>query len=150
MLSLIFNAIYTFFKNLVTAGLTWIGEFFSSAFQKLIDFFKILLQPIFIVVALLFYFIYKLGILLGLLFQVFLGIGKIVFSLVAGITKTIAGFSYAPSGGVGGTWGSIFGNIAEHGLSFLQIDIFAYILLFGIWFGTAFSAISIMSSIRSS
>lgn len=129
--------------------LNWVRMFFSNLFQKLFEFLKWLLKPIFILIALIFYFIYKLGYVLILLFRVFLGIGKVLLSIVAGIFKTLAGFVFTPgSTPQEGTWSHVFENLSQYGLGFFQLDTIAYILLFLIWFSTAFIAIRIIANIR--
>lgn len=141
--------LYTFFTNLFSTVTKWIGAFFEKFFETLIDFLKLLFKPFLIIIAFIFYFLYELGSVIVLLFKFFLGIGKVMFSLITGIFKTIAGFSYTPSAPTGtGRWASIFENLSAHGLTFLQLDNLAYILMFGIWFGTAFLAIRILSNLR--
>lgn len=145
----LFRKLYDFFINLFSVLISWLGSFLNQLFQLLINFLKLLFKPIFILIAFIFYFIYKLGYVLILLFQVFLGIGKVLFSLVGGLFKTLAGFTYHPAPpGQTGSWSSLFSNIAQHGLSFFQLDIIAYLLMFIIWFGTGFMALKIISNLR--
>lgn len=133
----------------ISTVLSWIGSFFSNLFQALFDFLKFLLKPVFIVIALVFYFIYKLGYVLILLFSVLLMVGKVLLSLVGGIFKTLTGFSFtAGSAPTSGSWNNIFSELGSNGLGFFQLDLIAYMLLFIIWFITAFAAIKIISSLR--
>jgi hypothetical protein len=134
-----------FFKNLATVIFGWISNLLGYLFQKLFDLLKLLFDPILIVIAMLFYFIQKLGTIVVLLFQSIMGIGKLFISLVKGIITTIAGFTFTPAVRSDGKWTNIFSHISE-GLGFFQLDNVAYILMFVIWFGTAFAAIRILTS----
>jgi hypothetical protein len=134
-----------FFQNLATVTFGWISKLLGYLFQNLFDLLKLLFNPIFIVIAMLFYFILKLGTVVVLLFQAVMGIGKLFISLIKGIITTIAGFTFTPSVRSDGKWTSIFSHISD-GLGYFQLDNVAYILLFVIWFGTAFAAIRILTS----
>ncbi|MBP3041762.1 hypothetical protein J9303_20175, partial [Bacillaceae bacterium Marseille-Q3522] len=96
----------------------------------------------------LLYFLYKIGVLAVKLFQLFFETGKMLWSLVVGFGRTLANLFYTPRGSSGAagyseTIGKLFDN-----LSFLQIDVIAYILLFILWMCTAVGAIRLISSIR--
>jgi hypothetical protein len=147
MLNSIFTAVYSFFQNLIAKSLAFLGNLLGFLFQKLIDFLKILFSPILILIAMIFYVISKVGTLIVTLIAVLIGIGKIFVSLIKGIFATLAGFSYTPTTPSNGQWTSIFQNVVG-GLDFFQIDTLAYILLFLIWFATAFAAVNIISSMK--
>jgi hypothetical protein len=134
-----------FFKNLATVVFGWISDLLGYLFQKLFDLLRLLFDPILIVIAMLFYFIYKLCAVVALLFLCVMGIGKLFISLVKGIITTIAGFTFTPSVRSDGKWTSIFSHISD-GLGYFQLDNVAYILMFVIWFSTAFAAIRILTS----
>lgn len=143
-----FSKLFAWGGNILSSLITWIKSFFTGLFQGLFEFLKLLFRPVFILIAFLFYFIYQLGYIVMLIFQIFLGVGKVTISLVKGIFLTLTGFHYAPSSPVSGTWSNIFSNIAANGLPYFQLDIIAYVLMFLIWFGTAFQAFRIISSMR--
>lgn len=147
MIGQFLSATWTFFERLFKSAFGFIANLFGFLFQKLFDFLKMLLKPVFILIAILFYFIWKIGELAILLLQVLLAIAKLFFSLVKGIFVTLAGFSYTPTTPQNGQWTSVFQNVMS-GLDSYQLDVVAYILLFLIWFGTAFAAIRILSSMR--
>lgn len=144
--------------------LNWIGdlfirlfqrmfEFFSSLFgylfQTLFNFLKKILQPIFILIAVVFYVLYKIGVLVVLLVKLFMAMGKMLIMFVKGIIVTLAGFSYSGGSMPGGSqWVSVFKNLSANGLSFFQLDVVAYIAMFSIWFFTALAAIRIFTTIR--
>lgn len=145
MIANILNYIGNFFQNLISVVIGFLGNLFGYLFQKLFDLLKILFNPIFIVIALLFYFIGKLATLVFLLLQVILSIGKLFYSLVQGILTTLAGFTFTPTARDDGQWTSIFNHVTD-GLSFFQLDNLAYVLMFMIWFSTAFAAVKIITS----
>ncbi|WP_127490224.1 hypothetical protein [Paenibacillus ehimensis] len=147
MISDFLNWIGSFFQNLFKTLFGWIADLFGYLFQKLFDFLKFLLNPVLIVIALIFYFLYKLAALVLLLLQVLLAIGKLFVSMIKGLFMTLAGFSYTPTVRSDGQWSSIFSNL-NRGLGDYQLDNLAYVLLFIIWFGTAFAAIRILSSMK--
>ncbi len=149
---------------MISRFLNWIGDLFIELFQRMFEFFarlfgylfqslfnflKKILQPIFILIAVIFYILYKIGVLVVLLVKLFLALGKMMIMFVKGIMVTLTGFSYK-GGAMPGTdkWVSVFGNISKNGLSFYQLDVVAYIALFSIWFFTALAAIRILSTIR--
>lgn len=148
MIAQLLKHITDFFQNLFSVVLDFISNLFGYLFQKLFDLLKLLFNPIFILIAMIFYFIEKIATLVVLLFKVLLGIGMIFVSLVQGIFTTLAGFSYTPTARDDGQWSSIFGHISE-GLGFFQLDNLAYVLMFLVWFTTAFYAVRILSSMSS-
>lgn len=137
----------SFFSKMFKAGLKFIGDLFGNLFQKLFDLLKWIFNPVFILIAIIFYFLYKIAELLITLFLVFVGIGKVFFALVKGIFKTLAGFTFTPTTRNDGQWTSIFQNVVS-GLDSYQLDVLAYVLLFLVWFVTGFAAIRILRSIK--
>jgi hypothetical protein len=134
-----------FLQNLFKVLFTFLGNLFGYLIQKMIDFLTLIFRPVLIVIALLFYFILQVATLVVKLLQVLLGIGKIFVALLKGILATIAGFTWTSSPRDDGQWTSIFHNLAD-GMGSYQLDNVSYVLMFLIWFGTAFAAIRIISS----
>lgn len=145
MIGQFLNAIWSFFKNLFWEVQQFLSQLFSSLFQTLFWFLKMLLRPVFIVVAIIFYVIYKVALLAVTLLKVFLAIAKLLVMFIKGIFVTLAGFTFTPTARNDGSWTSVFNNLAGN-LGFFQLDTLAYVLQFCIWFGTAFAVISIISS----
>lgn len=133
-----------FFKRSFGVILDFLGDLFQKLFQGLINVLKAIFAPILIVVAILFYFIYKLGVLVITLFQVLLAIGKLLYSFVMGLFKTLAGLVWTPTQPNHGSWSQPIGEVFA-GLELYQMDKVAYVLLFVIWIMTAYGAISILS-----
>lgn len=145
MIARFLGSIFDFGMNMLKVLFGWISNLLGYLFQKLIDFLIFLFKPVLIVIALIFYFIFKLGVLVVLLLKILLGIGKIFVALLKGIIATIAGFSWTPSARSDGQWTSIFHNLSD-GMSGYQLDNVAYVLMFLIWFITAFAAIKIITT----
>jgi hypothetical protein len=137
----------TFFTRLTNSIFGFLGKLLGFLFQKLFDFLKLILKPFIILGAIIFYFLYKLGVLVITFLSLLLGIGKMFFALVKGIFLTMAGFSFTPGVRNDGQWTSVFQNVIT-GLDSYQFDTLSYVLIFIIWFTTAFAAIKILSSIR--
>lgn len=146
MLGRIFGSLFDFFKNLLGAMLEGIAKLFHTLFTNLFEFLMLILKPFLIVIAILFYFIYKLAELVFALLTVLLAIGKLFYALVKGIFVTIAGFNFTPTTTPPdhGAWTSYFVHIFA-AFEYFQMDNVGYIIMFMIWLFTAFAAIKIMS-----
>jgi hypothetical protein len=136
-----------FFTRITNSTFGFLSKLFGYLFQKLIDLLKLLFNPIFMLIGIIFYFIYKVGELALTLLELLLGIGKVFFALVKGIFLTLAGFSFTPSTPNNGQWTSIFTNVVG-GMESYQLSTISYILIFLIWFSCGFAAIRIISSMR--
>lgn len=147
MIREILRVIYTFITNALKALFDFLSRLLGFLFQKLIDFLKILLYPILFLVALLLYIFEKIAQVAVELFKVIFGISMVFVALIRGIFTTLAGFSYQTSTPSHGQWTSIFQNVAE-GFGHFQLDTIAYILLFIVWFCTAFIGLRIITSMR--
>jgi hypothetical protein len=147
MIGQFLNWIGAFFTRIFNSTIRFLSDLFGYLFQKLIDFLSMLFKPLFILVAILFYFIYKLGELVITLLLLLLGVGKLFFALVKGIFLTLTGFTFTASTRDDGQWTSIFANVVD-GLGSYQLETLSYVLVFLIWFATAFAAIRIFSSLR--
>ncbi|WP_052410478.1 hypothetical protein [Paenibacillus durus] len=147
MIGQILRAGWTFLERMFKRMFEFFSTLFGHLFQTLFHFLKILLRPLFIVVALLLYLVYKIAELAITLISVFLALGKLLLAFIKGIFVTLTGFTYTPSTPSNGQWTSIFNNVVGS-LGPYQLDKIAYILLFCIWITTAFAAIRIIGSIR--
>lgn len=147
MIAKILKAVWTFSTNALGALFGFIADLFGWLFQKLFDFLKLLLRPFFIIIALILYFVYKIAELAITLIKVFLALGKLLISFIKGIFVTLAGFTYTPKTPSQGSWTPIFKNVMQ-GLDSYQLSTISYVLMFCIWFGTAFAVIRILGSIR--
>lgn len=147
MISRILQAGWTFLERLTQRVLSFFSSLLGHLFQTLFNFLKMLLRPFFIVIALLLYFVYKVAELAITLISLFLAVGKLLMAFVKGIFVTLAGFTFNPTTPNNGQWTPIFKNVVG-GLEKYQLGNLSYILLFCIWFGTAFAVIRILGSLR--
>lgn len=146
MLTKIFGPVFEFAKNLIAGLIRYLTQAFTWLLEKLFAFLKILLMPFLILIALVFYFVFKVGELLVTLLKVLLGIGKVFYSLVQGLFKTLAGFTFTTTTPPDhGSWSGAMAQ-AFDGLGAYQLDKLAYVLLFITWIMTAYAAIKILSS----
>jgi len=145
MISRVLGWIGDFFQNLFTVLFRFLGNLFQNLFDSLIAVLKFIFRPILILVAIIFYFIYKLSVLFVLIFQVLLAVGKLLYSFVIGLFRTLAGIVWTPTTPQHGSWS---GPIREVFLALepYQLDKIAYVLMFAIWIMTAVGAIRILSS----
>jgi hypothetical protein len=134
-----------FFSNLTSVIFEFLGNLFGYLFQQIINFLRMLFSPILIVIAALFYFVYQLGVLVFTLLKVIYGIAMIFVSLIKGIIATLIGFTWTSTPQNHGQWSNIFGNLSQ-GMENYQLANLSYVLMFIIWFATAFAAIRIISS----
>ncbi|RGL29694.1 hypothetical protein DXC69_24890 [Paenibacillus polymyxa] len=147
MIGLILRSSWTFFERLIRRVLEFVSYVLGVVFQALFDFLKFLLRPVFVVIALILYLVYKIAMIAWLLIQVFYMIGKIIVAIVKGIFVTLAGFTYVARSPDDGVWSPIIRNVAQ-GLNYFQIDTLSYVLLFLIWFAVAWGVIRIIGSIQ--
>lgn len=144
MVGQIFNSITGFFQNLFAVVLSFLASLFGFLFNGLITVLKAIFKPILMLVAIVFYFIYKLAELFVTLFQVLLAIGKLLYSLVMGLFHTLAGFIWTPITPNHGSWSGAINEVFI-ALAPYQLDKIAYVLMFAIWIMTAVAAIRILS-----
>lgn len=134
----------SFFQNLTSTVLGFLSNLFGELFNGLIAVLKAIFKPILILVAIIFYFVYKLGELIYTLFMVLLAVGKLLYSFVMGLFKTLAGLVWTPSTPQHGSWSSSIGEVFA-ALEPYQLDKIAYVMMFAIWITTAYVAIQTLS-----
>ncbi|MGG5253527.1 hypothetical protein ACQYAD_08530 [Neobacillus sp. SM06] len=133
--------------NVIWSGIKWLGQFIKNLFQGLIDLLVGFFKVIYALIDGLLYLLYKIGMLAVKLFELLFETAKLLWSLVVGFARTLASLSYSPRGSSGTGYSEMLGKLFAN-LSFLQIDVVAYILLFGLWIFTAVAAMKLLSSIR--
>lgn len=147
MIGQILRSSWAFFERLFHRLMEFISYLLGIMFQALFDFLKFLLRPVFVVIALILYLVYKIAMIAWLLIQVFYMVGKIIVAIVKGIFVTLAGFTYVAKSPDDGVWSPIIRNVAQ-GLNYFQVDTLSYVLLFLIWFTVAWGVIRIIGSIQ--
>ena len=146
----LFNFLGDIFSKLfgvIWDGIKWVGALLKKLFQGLIDVLTIFFEAIFGLIAGLLYLLYMIGVLAVKLFLVIFETAKLLWSLAVGFTKSLASLSYTPKSSGGNSYSEVFGKMFR-ALEPLQLDVFAYIMLFVLWFSTCIAALKLLSSIR--
>lgn len=146
--------IYNFFAGLfgdlfevIWDGLKWLGGLLKRLFQDLLDVLIGFFKVIYALIDGLLYLLYMIGVLAVKLFLVIFEAAKVLWALIEGFARTLASLSYSPMSGSGNGYSSMIGKLFK-ALEPMQINVFAYVLLFALWFITAVTAIKLISSIR--
>lgn len=144
MIGNILGWISNFFQNALSVALSFLSNLFGALFNGLIAVLKAIFKPILILVALIFYFVYKLGLLVITLFAVLLAIGKMLYMFVMGLFNTLVGITWAVETPDHGSWSAQIGEVFV-ALQPYQLDKIAYVMMFAIWIMTAVAAIKILT-----
>lgn len=122
-----------------------IGRLYGWLLDGLVSILKAIFTPILILISIIFYFVYKIGDIFVMIFQVLLGIGKLLYSLIQGLVVTFAGFSWTPTTPDHGSWSHPINQAFSVLEDFYQLDTVAYVVLFLIWIMTAYTAIRMIT-----
>lgn len=133
--------------DVIWGVILWIGSLIRSLFQSLIDLLMAFFEVIYALVYGLFYLLFQIGLIAVKIFLIFFEVGKLLLSLVVGFAKTLGSLSYTSRSSSGNGYSEMIGNIFSAAEP-LQLNVIAYIILFVLWFGTAISAMKLLSSIR--
>lgn len=133
--------------RLIWDAIKWIGDLLTSLFQLLIDIIVGFFEFIYAIFDAIFYFIYNVGLLAVKLFSLFFEVGKLIISFVQGIGRTLQSLVFTPSSTSNSGYSDMLGKIFN-ALEVLQLNVIAYILMFLIWIGTAFTVVKILSNLK--
>lgn len=148
LFSVIWSAIQWLGKAFFTA-IKWLGEQVGRFFQFLFDLLIAFFTVIYDLIAGLLYLLYKIGVLAVRFFQVILECGRLLWSFVMGLTRTMGQLVFNPIGSsTNNAYAKEIGYVMTHANNALQLSSVAYILLFLIWIGTAIAVVNMISSIR--
>lgn len=121
----------------------------TELFTWLLNGLYTIIRPVIELVAGIFYFIYKIGVVLVKVLELVLMVARLLGGLVAGLFKTIFGFAYSGQpASLPGSYNAALGKIMPIINGSLQLDKVAYILIFGIWITTGFYALKIIGDLR--
>lgn len=128
--------------NYLFVHLGMLGTFILNGIWKL-------LQPLFDLIGAIFYFVYKLGVVLVKVIELVLGLARLLIGLTTGLFKTLAGLSYSGTAAspLPGAYTETIGQLQTIFTS-LQFDKIAYVLTFGIWITTAIIALRLIGGMR--
>lgn len=125
----------------------WIGGLIKKLFQGLVDILVAFFTAIYEVIEGFLYLLYMIGVLAVKVFLVLFEALKVLWALVVGFGRSLGSLVYTPKSGAGHGYSAMIGDLFEYA-SIFQLNSFAVILSFGIWFMTAVGAIKLISSIR--
>jgi len=145
MISSVLSWISGFFQNLLSVVLGFISRLFGSLFQGLITVLKLIFKPIFILIGIVFYAVYKIGELVVSLVLVLVAVGKLLYSFVIGIFNTLGSLAWTDAPQSHGSWSHAIGEVFA-ALAPYQLDKIAYVISFFIWVLTALAVIKILSA----
>lgn len=132
----------------IADGFNYLFSFLSDGFGFILDGIFQLFKPILSFLDMIFYFIYKLGVIVVKIVALVFAVGRLLVGLIEGLFATIFGFSYSgrpaqlPS-----SYANAFARL-QPTMAKLQLDKVAYILQFGLWLFTAFAATTIIGKMR--
>lgn len=132
---------------MIWAVIVWIGTFIKNLFQGLVDIIIAFFTAIYQIIEGILYLLYMIGVLAVKLFLVLFEALKVLWSLIVGLGRTLGSLVYSPRASSGNGYSEIIGNLFDYANVF-SLNSFAVILSFAIWFGTAITAIKLVSSIR--
>lgn len=107
-----------------------------------------LLAPVLEFLGAIFYFLYKIGVVLAKVLHIVYAIAKLLIGLIQGLFSTLIGFSYTGRAAtLPSSYQKVFTEL-QPTFQTLQLDKVAYLFQFGIWLFTAFMAIRIIGNMR--
>lgn len=145
MISSVLSWVGSFFQNLLSVVLGFLSRLFGGLFQGIVNVLKLIFKPIFILIGIVFYAIYKIGELVVMLVLVLVAVGKLLYSFVIGIFNTLGSLSWTDTPQNHGSWSSAINEVFA-ALAPYQLDKIAYVISFFIWVLTALAVIKILSS----
>lgn len=157
----LFLGIGSFLKDVADAMLSflftafkWLGELLARLFQSLIDVLVSFFQVVYDLIRGILYFIYVIGLCVAKFFAILWEVAKLAWAFVQGISSTLSSIFFVPTTpdltmGAGHGYSGIIGKIMSY-TDVLQLDVIAYILLFGVWLFGAFGVVQILGSLRGS
>lgn len=132
----------------VADGFNYLWGFIKDFGKWLLDGIYWLLKPILDLIGAIFYFLYKVGIVLVKVIEVVLAVGKMLIGICTGFFKTILGLSYTGRPAIiPDSYNQVFIKL-QPVLNTLQLDKIAYLITFSIWVFTALTAIKIIGDMR--
>lgn len=135
----LFNMLYQLFA--------WLGQLLARLFQALIDVLVSFFMVIYELIKGLLYLLYMIGVCAAKLFLILWEVARLIWAFIVGLTTTFQSIFFTQGAASGHGYSAMMGKVAS-GLGVLQLDVVAYILLFGIWLFGAFGVIKIIGSLR--
>lgn len=138
---------FSWLGGLIWDAIQWLGRLLKNLFDALLELLLSFFEFIYALVDAFLYFLWQIGLLAAKLFMLFLELLKLIWAFIVGFGKTLASLSYTPSGSGGHGYSAVIGQVFNAAAP-LQLNVIAYILLFGIWLFTAVQVIKLLSGMR--
>lgn len=138
---------FSWLGELIWDAIQWLGRLLKNLFDALLDLLLTFFKFIYALVDALLYFLWQIGLLAAKLFMLFLELLRLIWAFIVGFGRTLASLTYAPSSGGGHGYSQTMGKVFAAAEP-LQLNVIAYILLFGIWLFTAVQVIKLLSGLR--
>lgn len=140
------SGIYNFFSSAFGALFSFLGGLFSALFSGLKELLKFLFEPILALVGTIFYFLYKLGMVILKVIKLIYSLLIFFISTMQGLFVTLIGLSYnGVSAPVPARYQEVFNHVVP-ALQTAQLDKFAVLLLWAIWIFIGVAIVKIISA----
>lgn len=122
----------------------WLGDLFGWLLRGILAIF----QPLIDLIAAIFYFLYKIGVVLVMIIELVFNIGRLLIGLLAGLFATLTGLNYTGKpANIPAAYQDVF-NRLQPIYDTLQLDIIATLMQWVLWIMTAFIAVKIIGNMR--
>ncbi|HHY22581.1 MAG TPA: hypothetical protein GX525_12060 [Bacilli bacterium] len=139
---------FSWLGQLIWDAIKWLGNLLKDLFYALMDLLLAFFQVIYDLISAFLYLIYQIGLIAVKLFLIFFEVAKLIVSFFVGLARTLASLFYTPRTSSGTGYSETIGKLFTYLEPVLQLNVIAYILLFGIWLFTAIQAIKLLSGMR--
>ncbi|OIJ07627.1 hypothetical protein BKP35_18240 [Anaerobacillus arseniciselenatis] len=138
---------FSWLGQLIWDAIIWLGDLLKDLFFTLLNLLLAFFEVIYALIHGLLYFLFQIGLIAVKIFQIFYELAKLIISFFVGLGQTLSSLSYTPQQSSGHGYSEMISQIFT-ALEPMQLNVIAYILLFGIWLFTAIQSIKLLSNIR--
>lgn len=133
----------------IADGFNWLFGLLWDLALFVLNGLYLLLKPVFDLIGAIFYFLYKIGVVLVKVIELVLMLGRLLVGLTIGLFKTLAGLTYSgnATSPLPGSYSETVGQLQSIFTS-LQFNKVAYLLQFGIWIATGIVALRLIGGMR--
>lgn len=146
MIAELASGIYDFFADFFTKLLSFLASCFSGLFEGIKSLLVFLFEPLLILIATIFYFLYKLGLLIIAVFKFLYSLVVIMFSVMKGLFVTLIGLTYnGTKVNLPPRYQEVVDNM-QPAMELLQINKVAVICLWIVWIFVAVAIVRIVGA----
>jgi len=140
------NGIYSFFANAFGSLFSYLGSLFSRFFTGLTEFLTAFFNPVMQLIAAIFYFLYKVGLLLLLIIEIIFRFVFFFVYVMKGLFMTIIGLSYnGQAATLPPRYQEVIDNV-QPALQIMQMDKIATLCLWAVWVFIAMALIRVVGA----